>query len=423
MTDAFVLDKIEVRSSKGISGKGVPKYYIKGTAVAPEIEHVYQTIIDPKTNKIVKSFKSLFTQNAVESIKRQFKSKRVFFDALHEVGSVLNSKKRISEIKNKVEDDSIKRMLEELDADIQMKKLPMFRGLEAEITDKGLEVSLESNPHFAEVDDEHARYYNAVTKSLLDNYIDGMSLNFSTVDYVEEDGVKKINDVELYGLSLVPGAALGPATNIAEVAMRSIKRIERDNMTQGDGNNTQQTQGQQQGQQPAANQQAQPVQPQAPAAPAAQGFSQEQVANMVNNAVQAALQKQQQQSELEQYKQQVQELTQRLENNSQNNSQQQSGQTGSRGLAVNPPSGQQPTKVTKEMLDELSYVDLMRLQAEFPGSAQGKFAKVASHTGRPGDPRAFSKVVPLPSDLATLHRQLLNAREKDGMTFTGLPTQ
>jgi hypothetical protein len=106
-----------------------------------------------------------------------------------------------------------------------MKQLPLFKPVKFDVLDKGLYMEIETNPFFPEVDEKHAGYYNAIVGSLLDKYINGMSLNFQTKDVLEEDGIEKINDVDVFGVSLVANAALGDHSSITEVAMRSIKEV------------------------------------------------------------------------------------------------------------------------------------------------------------------------------------------------------
>ena len=218
----FTFDRIETRALNATSKN--PKYVIKGYAVAPDVEHIYKFAKDPKTGKVVKSFKSLFTGHAIESINKQLKHKKIFVDAMHEIASNINSKDVIKRLKEKYGDD-ISDELSNIESNLNMKQLPMFKPIKFEVLDQGLYMEIETNPFFPEVDEKHKGYYDAVVGSLLDKYINGMSLNFATKDVLNEDGIEKINDVDVFGVSLVSNAALGDFSSITEVAMRSIQEV------------------------------------------------------------------------------------------------------------------------------------------------------------------------------------------------------
>jgi hypothetical protein len=218
----FTFDRIETRALKAESKH--PKYLIRGYAVAPNVEHIHKFTKDKNSGKVTKSFKSLFTPNAIESINKQLHHKKIFVDALHEIASNINSKDVIKQLKEKYGDE-INEDLTNLEANLNMKQLPLFKPVKFDVLDKGLYMEIETNPFFPEVDEKHAGYYNAIVGSLLDKYINGMSLNFQTKDVLEEDGIEKINDVDVFGVSLVANAALGDHSSITEVAMRSIKEV------------------------------------------------------------------------------------------------------------------------------------------------------------------------------------------------------
>ena len=218
----FTFDRIETRTLQAKSKH--PKYLIKGYAVAPDIEHIYKFTKDKNTGKVTNSFKSLFTGNAIESINQQLKHKKIFVDAMHEIASNINAKDVIKRLREKYGND-IGEEMENIEANLNMKQLPMFKPVKFDVLDKGLYMEIETNPFFPEVDEKHEGYYNAVVGSLLEKYINGMSLNFKTKDVLTEDGVEKINDVDVFGVSLVSNAALGDFSSITDVAMRSIQEV------------------------------------------------------------------------------------------------------------------------------------------------------------------------------------------------------
>lgn len=218
----FTFDRIETRALSAKSKH--PKYLIRGYAVAPDVEHIYKYSKDPASGKVTKSFKSLFTKNAIESINEQLKHKKIFVDAMHEIASNINSKDIIKQLKEKYGEE-ISDELASLEANFNMKQLPLFKPVKFDVLDKGLYMEIETNPFFPEVDEKHESYYNAIVGSLLDKYINGMSLNFKTKDVQNEDGIEKINDVDVFGVSLVSNAALGDYSSITDVAMRSIQEV------------------------------------------------------------------------------------------------------------------------------------------------------------------------------------------------------
>ena len=151
MKSQFVFDRIETRSLTGAGNKH-PKYLVRGFAAIPELPHVYSYEKDSE-GRVVKSFKSLFTKNFVDSMNNQLKHKRVFVDALHETASNINSKAIVSKIKEKVgQDVDIGKETALLESQLKLKELPMFKLRKFDILDKGLYVEAESNPYFADVD-------------------------------------------------------------------------------------------------------------------------------------------------------------------------------------------------------------------------------------------------------------------------------
>jgi hypothetical protein len=216
--------KLETRNVQGLSvDSKFPKYVVRGYAVAPEIEHTH-TFTKDRSGKILKTFKSLFTKNAVASMNRQLAHKNVFVDALHEVASGINSKHVLNKMKATL-GDKLADEISSLESSLKMKELPLLKPTKFEVRDKGLYMEMETNPFFAEVDESHEKYYKAITGSLLNNMLNGMSVNFKTKEVVNENGIDKIDDVELFGISLVPNAALGADSSITEVAMRSIQEV------------------------------------------------------------------------------------------------------------------------------------------------------------------------------------------------------
>src|SRR3972149_3059940 len=120
------LNKIETRNlGFGESQTKYPKYLIRGYAVAPNVPHIH-TVMKDREGNVIKSFRSLFTENAIQKLNNQLKHKEIFVDALHEIAANLNSKNILDEIKRKA-GDTVNEELALLDSNLKMKQLPLFK--------------------------------------------------------------------------------------------------------------------------------------------------------------------------------------------------------------------------------------------------------------------------------------------------------
>jgi len=217
----FHLNKLEVRSSLGDS----PHYYVTGYATIPNTPDLYKF---QKTADGYKSFKSIFTENALESIRRQAMAKKVFVDAEHEKAHNLAIRQSLQSIYNKASSTGIDISQE---ADVIMgrlneKSIPFSKVNDVKIDDKGLIVETELNPSFKDIDDDHNKYFNAVWKSLENKFLNGLSINFKPTKIAKTtlpngDSLDVIDDVDLYGISYTGQPAL-PENSIFEVAIRSL---------------------------------------------------------------------------------------------------------------------------------------------------------------------------------------------------------
>jgi hypothetical protein len=120
--------------------------------------------------------------------------------------------------------------LSSLEANLTLDELPLFKLSSFNLTDDGIEVEIESNPHYADVDDSHEKYYYAIIGSIEEGFYKGFSLNFSTRDMVNENGLEKINGVDIYGISIIPDPALGASSPITEVMVRSLMEVRSEQM-------------------------------------------------------------------------------------------------------------------------------------------------------------------------------------------------
>lgn len=216
---SFVTDTIEVRSSV-IEGK--PQLHVSGYAIIPNKKDLYRSV----TNSLgkVKSFKSIFTDNAIASMGNQMKHKRIFVDAGHETAAFINVRNMV---KDKVDKDTLNKIKESFDLiDFPIAKLADMR-----IDEKGLYVDTIVNDNLKLV---NPNYYDFLKNSLEEGYYNGISVNFAPTkvyeDFIDGDWVDVIDDVDLFGISYVDSPAL-PDNNIVEVAVRAAMEFRGESMT------------------------------------------------------------------------------------------------------------------------------------------------------------------------------------------------
>ena len=210
---------INIRSSKGRKGK--KKVYAKGYASTKGLYDKYAWMKNGDGS--YKSFRSLFTDDCIEDMRKQAMTKTIFVDAQHTIATDIGIIKILEDSKaSKEEIEQAKEML-------KMKKLPLAKPVEFDIDDYGFLFASETNPWFAEVDSEHEKYYDAITNSIVDGYIKGYSINFDPIEFdttTDEGGNEwtQFKKVNLYGISLTDNPAL--ETNLfTEVAMRSMMQV------------------------------------------------------------------------------------------------------------------------------------------------------------------------------------------------------
>lgn len=222
--DKLTFTKLQTRSIIGADKQ--PEYIIKGYAIIPELQHTYKFQRD-KFNKVISSMKSLFTKNFETSMIDQLKRKKVFIDIEHELASKLSIRQIISTMVDKAKEQGLD--FEEakgmVDNYLNIPDMPMFKVKDFSIDDNGLLIELRGNPFYKELSNDHARYFDAIWNSLEQKFIDGMSINFIATDIQQgTDGLERINDGEVFGISLTSGASIHGA-DITEVAMRAIQNF------------------------------------------------------------------------------------------------------------------------------------------------------------------------------------------------------
>lgn len=360
------------------------KIVIKGNAAVANKVHAHGY-----SDNMSQSFRSYFTDKALEKMNMDLKYKPIFVDALHSISAKMNNDHIIDTLIKKNPD--LETDLKSIKSNLDISKVPMFKLSDFKLTDDGkLEVEIESNPLYPEVDDEHKKWYNVITGSVESGYINGISVNFVATEVTNENGIDKINDLDLFGLSLVDGPAMGCATEISEVATRSIKRIIEMRKTGETEMETEKV-----------------VEKAVP--PKVQEVD---IDAIVSKKIDAEIkrreleaQKQSQDKELEKMKQELEQLKKEKES------------SGSKGT----PKVEKPIdpEWIKQQITNMNDNDLMQLYHEFV--LNGKTApliKSASHKGKSGDPRVTWEFQTPSSSMAEVYKQMLYSKNPGELNFS-----
>ena len=163
MAKKYAFDfNIETRSS--ISSSGTPNYIVNGYASVPN--HAYSYKYFPNGT----SFKEMFTEEGIKNLVRKAKSQNIFVDALHEIGTLQNTKNLLKDIQMRSGIDISKEATSILDQ-IKVSDIPIAKLDSIEVDDKGIKVETKLNPIYREVDESHRRYFDAIWHSLQDGFL------------------------------------------------------------------------------------------------------------------------------------------------------------------------------------------------------------------------------------------------------------
>jgi len=211
--------KIETRNT--IASDGKPNYIVRGYATIPEHAYAY------KFYKNGVTFKEMFSKKGVENLARKAKSRTIFVDAVHELGTIYNTKALLANIQTRTGTDISTESNQILDM-IKHSEIPIAKLHDIGLDEKGVWVDTRLNPSFRDVDDHHKKYFDAVWNSLKDGYLNKFSINFKPLEIsnsiINGEIIPQIDDVDIFGISYCQGAA-NDMSDITEVALRSAMEL------------------------------------------------------------------------------------------------------------------------------------------------------------------------------------------------------
>lgn len=213
---------IEVRGSTDLAKPS--EYIVKGKFNGKIPDH-YGTLKTPYGKK---PLRSIFTDNCIESIRRQAKSKKIYVDAEHKTAAMLNVKKYLDDLK--ISEQDKEKILNQFQlTDLPLAKLnDIYRDAEDEnilIFDTRL------NPSFREANEKNKAFFDAVWNSIQNKFIDAISPDMVITDIKREGNLDVINDVVILGINYTGGGA-SPENSIFEVAMRATQEFNQERVNQ-----------------------------------------------------------------------------------------------------------------------------------------------------------------------------------------------
>ena len=212
---------IDVRSTVGTSDG--PKRRVKGYASIPNKVDTYKYELG-MDGRVVNGWHSLFTKNAVESMRKQMASRPVFFDVEHELASHVNIRSILDQT------DTLASVKDKIMSYVKLPEVPMMKIASFDVDDTGLLIEGEFNPYYPDMGAEYRAHYDVVWNSAKDGFFNGFSINFLPTKFEDQiingKWVSVIDDVDLYGVSLTSKAAL-PENSVVEVAVRSVVELKR----------------------------------------------------------------------------------------------------------------------------------------------------------------------------------------------------
>jgi hypothetical protein len=89
-----------------------------------------------------------------------------------------------------------------------------------------LDLDIDMNPYFRDIDTEHAAYFDATWNSLKGGFLNSLSLTFSPTEWkYNNEGIPVIEDGDVYGVSILGSPAHDDMYDCLDVAIRSSQTV------------------------------------------------------------------------------------------------------------------------------------------------------------------------------------------------------
>ena len=211
MSYEIIADKLNIRS---ITENNKPRYIIKATAGIPNKKSIIE--YTKNTDGTFNTTKNMFTPHCIESMKKQSKNKGVFIDIQHQLA-------RDASLKAMVKDKFTPEEQKQFNNMLGRKRLPLAKLNDINIIDGKLDIEVELNSMFKELDEDHKKFFDVVWYSLEKGFLNGVSANFGEFTMAKDDqGDMVVDDVDVLGYSLLD-APSEYLNSVYEVAIRAIE--------------------------------------------------------------------------------------------------------------------------------------------------------------------------------------------------------
>lgn len=220
------IEALEIRSSS----TGTVKRHIKGRAkLIPGKKYSY--LFKKDENGVpIESLKEIISDGAWEKIKKKIMSKEVFIDENHKTVAEMNVNRTINDLSRETGKD-LKEFKNNINKWMKVSDMQLLKLDAVELNNDYLDLDIVMNPHYSEIDAEHAAYSDVVWKSVQDKYLNSISFNFiptkvtQVYDAVGNELVPQIEDMDIYGISLIQSPAYDDMYDVLDVAVRSAQDV------------------------------------------------------------------------------------------------------------------------------------------------------------------------------------------------------
>jgi hypothetical protein len=224
MNENKIILPIEIRSPETSKGK----YSIRGKArLIPGKKYTYMFKTDSE-GRPIESLKEIFSEKSWDKMKSKILSKKVFVDEMHKTVASKNVRKFLNDLERETGKD-LKELKSNIDRWMKVSDMPLFKLEDAILEDDSIALDMSMNPYFRDVDEDHAKYFDAIWNSLNAGFINSMSLNFNPTeverryDQKGKEHIPIIHDMDVYGVSLLDTPAHEEMRDVLDVAIRSTQ--------------------------------------------------------------------------------------------------------------------------------------------------------------------------------------------------------